>query len=400
MNKILIVDDELSIRESFSLILGDKYKLLLAASGEAALKHAASQQIDLAYLDIRMPGLNGLETLRRLKEIDPQIEVIMVTAVNEVQKASEAIKHGARDYIIKPFDVEAIQKMTENLLRRKSQVAESEELKKESKKESLKLIGQSEKIEEVSALINKIAPKNLRTMIVGETGTEKEVVAAIIHARSARAGLPFLTYSLTTQLSPGEIKNRLLGWEKGSTTADLKKRSGLIEEARGGTLFIDHAEFLTFDLPPADARLIGGSKESVEFFAEVLISLPPLRERLSDLPLLINYYLEKYSLEFAREVSEVAPEVEEIFSNYSWPGNVAELKALLKRLVLNSAGEWLSADDLPVDFLLKTSSARGGNYFAQFEKEYVRRILDETGGDQARAAAILAVSPAVLEGKI
>ena len=142
MNKILVVDDELSIRESFSLILDGRYKLITAASGEGALKAAADQKIDLAYLDIRMPGLDGLETLKRLKQIDPAIEVVMVTAVNEVNKASAAIKLGARDYIIKPFDVDAILKMTAAILRRQELLREGAAIQQKGKK----LIGQSERI--------------------------------------------------------------------------------------------------------------------------------------------------------------------------------------------------------------------------------------------------------------
>lgn len=145
MNKILVVDDELSIRESFSLILEGKYKIVTAASGEGALKHVTDQKIDLVYLDIRMPGLDGLETLKRMKEIDPDIEIIMVTAVNDMRKANEAIKFGARDYIIKPFDVNAILKMTETLLRRKSLIHEGEAVQKEAQKKTARLVGRSKK---------------------------------------------------------------------------------------------------------------------------------------------------------------------------------------------------------------------------------------------------------------
>src|SRR5512136_2766701 len=170
--KVLIIDDEPSIRESFALILGGKYQVLLAASGEAGLKHAADQKIDLAFLDMRMPGLDGLSTLKRLKEIDPELEVVMVTAVNDIQKASEAIKYGAKNYLIKPFDVAAILKMTEAILRRRSLIIEEENIRKGTDKKQLKLVGQSEKIESILRNIKKIAAKDMRVLVLGEPGTE------------------------------------------------------------------------------------------------------------------------------------------------------------------------------------------------------------------------------------
>jgi DNA-binding NtrC family response regulator len=406
MNKILVVDDELSIRESFALILGDKYKVLLAASGEAALKYAADQKIDLVFLDVRMPGLDGLTTLKRLKEIDPELEVVLVTAVSDVRKASEAIKYGARNYLIKPFDVAAIVKLTESLLRRRALRTEEENLQKETDRRQVKLIGQSDKIEAVFKTVKKLAPRNLRVLILGEPGTEKAAVAELIHEHSPRASLPFKSLTLSAAQTATEVRSALFGQEKGFTTADLKKQTGLIEAARGGTLFLDHLEYLPAGLAsqPGEARLIGGSsadlaersKENFEFFSEALIVLPPLRERLADLPLLTNHYLALYSEEYGKEVNGVAPEVEEIFSNHSWPGNTAEFAALLKLLVLKTAANRVQLADLPLDLLRKSSGSPGGDFFARFESDYIKRVLEETGGDKERAAAILQLNPALL----
>jgi len=404
MNKILVVDDELSIRESFSLILEGKYKLFLAASGEAALKTTADQKIDLVYLDIRMPGLNGLETLKRIKEIDASVEVIMVTAVNDVQKASEAVKLGARDYIVKPFDVDAILKLTEMVLRRKS-------LQREGK-EAPQLIGQNEKMIEITKIIEKIASKDLRVLILGEPGTEKEMVAELIHAGSPRAASPFRVYDLSAQLSPSEIRTNLFGMGKGSTTIELEKISGLFEEARGGTVFLNHIEYLPADLAAfqsVEARLIAGSnlaefpeksRESFDFFSEVLINLPPLRERTSDLPLLIKYYLDKFSEKYGKEGMEISPEAEELFSNYAWPGNTRQLESLLERLVITAPAAKINATDLPLDLLLKSPGAPGSDYLSAFEKDYIRKVFDSTGRDQEKTSALLGIGPALLEGKI
>ena len=405
--KVLIVDDELSIRESFSLILGTKYKLMLAASGEAALKYAADQKIDLAFLDIRMPGLDGLATLKRLKEIDPELEVVMVTAVNDVRKAGEAIKYGARNYLIKPFDVQAILKMTEAILRRKSLIIEEENIRKGTDKKQLKLIGQSEKIEAVFKTIKKIAAKDLRVLVLGEPGTERAAVAELIHGESQRAELPLRSLNLTAAMAGPEIKNLIFGAEQGSTTADLKKQTGIVDEVRGGTAFIDHIEYLPaglFTNRPVESRLIAGgspdlaerSRENFEFFSEALITLPPLRERISDLPLLINHFVELYGEEYGKEITGVAPEVEEIFSNYSWPGNTAELGAVIRNLVLKTETDRIKSQDLPLDLLLKSSGAAGGEYFSSFEKTYIQNIIDRTGGDKERAAAVLNINPSLI----
>jgi DNA-binding NtrC family response regulator len=405
--KVLIVDDELSIRESFSLILGSKYKLMLAASGEAALKYAADQKLDLAFLDVRMPGLDGLATLKRLKEIDPELEVVMVTAVNDVQKASEAIKYGAKNYLIKPFDVAAILKMTEAILRRKSLIIEEENIRKGADKKQIKLIGQSEKIEAVMRAVKKAAAKDLRVLVLGEPGTERGAVAELIHEESSRAQLPMRSLILTPGMTGAVIKDLVFSSEKGSTTADLKKETGVLDEARGGTVFIDHVEYLPAGLftgKTIESRLIAGgppdladrSKETFEFFSAALITLPPLRERISDLPLLINHFAQLYSEEYGREITGVAPEVEEIFSNYSWPGNTAQLSAVIRNLVLHAGTNRIKSHDLPLDLLLKSSGASGADYFSSFEKAYTQVMIDWAGGDRERAAAVLGINPALI----
>ncbi len=406
MNRLLVVDDELSIRESFSLILGGKYQLLLAASGEAALKYAADQKIDLAFLDVRMPGLDGLSTLKRLKEIDPELEVVMVTAVNDVQKAGEAVKYGARNYLIKPFDVQAILKMTEAILRRRSLIVEEENLRKGADRKRLKLVGQSEKIEEVRRQVKAVAGRGQRVLVLGEPGTERAAVAELIHEASPRAELPFQSASLSGSLSAGEIKTLVFGSEQGTTTADLKKKSGLLEEARGGTVFLDHVEHLPAGLfgGPLEARLVAGagpdlaerSRENFEFFSEALITLPPLRERLADLPLLIDHYAALYGDEYGKELARVPAEIEEIFSAYDWPGNTAQLSAVIRVLVLKSAGGRLRAGDLPLDLLLGGPAAAGGDFFSSFEKTYIREVLEANDGDKERAAAVLGLNPALI----
>lgn len=408
MHKILVVDDEFSIRESFTLILEGKYKVVTAASGEGALKTITDQKIDLAFLDIRMPGMDGLETLKRMKEIDPELEVVMVTAVNDVQKASAAIKLGAREYLIKPFDVDAVLKIADSILRRKVLIREGMEVQKEAHKKSPQFIGQNEKILAGLKTIEKIADKNLRVLILGEAGVEKEAVAEIIHENSTRSTSPFLIFHLSEVMSAAEIKLKLFGKGKGTTVVDLQKTPGMFEAARGGTIFLNNIEHLPAELIsllPADVRLIAGSsrenllevsKENFDCFSEVIIDLPALRERISDLPLLANYFLRKYSDEHGRETPEIAPASLEALSNYCWPGNVAELEALVEKMVITVPSGQITPSDLPVDLLLNSSGSPGSEYISTFDQEYKRRILEYAGNNREKAAAILGINSSLL----
>lgn len=377
MPNILVVDDEFSIRESFSLILEGKYKVTTAASGEGALKAVADQKIDLAFLDIRMPGINGLETLERLKEIDPQVEVIMITAVNDVQKASEAIKLGARDYIIKPFDVETIQKLAGNLLRRKTLLKETSSLQKEGQK---RLAGAIE-----NDVLEKYAASDSPLLILGGQGTDKESLARLVHEKSSRNDLPFLAHNLSSRLSAAEVKALLFGAGKGFTTVELEKKAGLCEQAHGGTLFLNHIENLPVDLlaqlKSAEIRLIGGSSQetfSADFFAGAVISLPALSEQAPELHFLVKDLLENLNRKYGKEIQELSSKTDALFSNYSWPGNTHQLKCLLERLALKTTSNQIEVEGLPFDLLLKGSEPFGAEYISKFEK-YFSSLISPQG---------------------
>jgi len=352
MNKILVTDDERSIRESFTLILEGKYRVVTAASGEGALKAVADQKIDLAFLDIRMPGLDGLETLKRLKELDPEVDVIMVTAVNDVQKASEAIKLGARDYLIKPFDVEAIHKMTAAVLARQELARAS----RRALRPAAPLTGQSDKIKALNQFIEKTGAQDGPVLLLGEAGTEKALAALALHDKSPRHTLPFVTCQLTAKMS---AKNELFGQTKGTTVVDLAKKSGALERARGGTLYINNIEYLPVELLPdlrqSGVRLIAASSGELpdkvkEFFGPSVITLPPLRDRLTDLPVIATGILDDLSRLYHRENVELTPEAAEALGSYAWPGNVAQLKALLEKVMLTTKKTRIEVNDLPLEF--------------------------------------------------
>jgi DNA-binding NtrC family response regulator len=268
------------------------------------------------------------------------------------------------------------------------------------------MIGQSEKIETIIKTIRKIAPKELRVLILGEAGNEKPAVAAMIHEQSPRQALPLLSFPLTSRHTAGAIRQRLLGAGQGATTADLKKHPGLLEAARGGTLFIDHVEYLPAGPLESEARLIGGSsladlaeraKPAFDLFAEVLLVLPPLRERLADLPLLLEYFLEKFNAANGKEIKGFDGEATELLANYNWPGNVAELSALIECLVIKAQADRLTAADLPLDLLIRSARPQGSEYFARFEKAYIERMRAAVGGDQDKLAALLGVKPSFLD---
>ena len=422
MNKILIVDDELSIRESFALILETDYDIVVAGSGEAALKLVSDQQFDLVFLDIRMPGLNGLETLKELKELSPQTEIIMVTAVNDVQKASEAVKLGARDYVVKPFDVDHILKLADQIIKRKTIRQEGNRIKQNFNLTPPQLIGQDEKIRTILATIEKIKPEE-HVLITGEVGTEKELTAQLIHHKNFGPDQPFKILNLTQNISQTKLQIQLLGQGSGSNTAELRSSLGLLEETKAGSLLINHLEhlpaktFATLAIKEFSrsgsntkiqltSRLLGTSnidlakknKEIFDFFAGVLIEIPPLRERLADLPLLINHFLNKYNDLYGQEV-KIPAEIQNLFSNYNWPGNIQQLEGLIKRLVLISDKD-VSFNNLPFDILLKSSEPLGSDFVSQFEKVYAQAVFLQVGKDKQKAADILGVNPTVLEIKL
>ncbi|MBU0630255.1 MAG: response regulator [Candidatus Margulisbacteria bacterium] len=387
MYNILVVDDELSIRESFALILKGIYHIFSAASGEAALKLAADHKIDLVYLDFRMPGINGLETLKRLKQIDPSLEVIMITAVNDVQKASAAIKLGANNYIIKPFDVDAVLKMTERLLQRKALIKGGEEAQKKNQRPA-PLVGQSEAIISANKLISKAATTDGPVLIVGEAGTEKSAAAELIHSQSGRQAFPMHTVYLRRDFSPERLRRLLLGRSSGNNTIDLEKTTGWLEKAKDSSIFINNFEFFPAGTPVGSARLIAGSARIIPGFDGTIINLPPLRDRTSDLPLLINHFLENFSDRYGLEIRKISQPVEDLLFKYQWPGNTRELELVIERFFLDFTGEAVSPTRLAFELTLGEADPLGSGFLESFENEYLHRVYEEAGSTEKAAAAL------------
>lgn len=438
---ILVVDDELSIRESFSLILGKDFHVILAASGEAAVKKFIDEKIDLIYLDIRMPGMNGVETLKQIKKVDRNADIVMVTAINDIQNASESIKLGAKNYIVKPFDADEILKMTRSLTQKKATFKEAKTIREKSgESEFPELIGHGRSIKQLEEMLKKIADKDAPVLMHGSSGTETELLARIIHSQSKRSSGPLQIYHVPKTASEDEIRRDLFGWEKGGFVAEFRKTDGMFERAFSGTLLLNNIEFLSKDLQaeikktledkkfsrigsmsaiPFDTRIICSSSVDIaelvakksfsrEFFnliGQTIFDLPQLQYRASDIPEFLEYFVDKYSKMFNKKV-KITQETLDIMSAYPWPGNVVELENTVKQLILSTMKKpEITPDDLPIDILINSAANTSRytnfeNIKKNFEKEYVSKIMKKVDHDKQRATHILGINPKILDSKL
>lgn len=394
---ILIVDDELSIRDSFSLILSDKYNLIQAASGEVAVEQVKNNSISLVFLDIRMPGMDGIETLKKIKEKSPNTEVIMVTAVNDVQKASEAVKLGAFNYIVKPFDVDKILSLTRETLMRKGILSAIGDLR----------------ADDIEPLINwienldNIASSKEWLLIIGEPGVEKELVARSIHQKSKILG-EFLSLDLKCD-DFSFVEKRLFTDESSIFYANTASNFG--------TVFIDNIDLLPpqiqIKLAGSQSRIICGSsmkaeklileKELLNKISATQINIPPLRERITQIPLFVELFMKEAKIKYGSCVKELSQEAKEMLSLYNWPGNVYELKAVIERLALISKTPIIEARDLPFNILMSQQVFHPLSLeesYASFEKEFLSSLLEANYSDRLSTAKMLNVNPHVLEAKL
>ncbi|MFA4858727.1 MAG: sigma-54 dependent transcriptional regulator [Candidatus Margulisiibacteriota bacterium] len=445
-NSILVVDDELSIRESFKLILDGPYTVHLAATGESALKKLADEKIELIFLDVRMPGINGLETLQRIKAIDPQVEVIMVTAVNEVQKAGEAINCGAVDYVIKPFDVNQILKMVETTLKKKAIARTAKNIRQEAEYtlETPSLLGSSEIIGKIKNDIEKIAAGDQPILLQGPAGTEKETIARLILKKSPPDRQSLTLETIPKNISLQKSRELFFGKSTGASTVSLEKQAGLLEKATGGILYINHVENLPLDFQGElaqtlakgsflrqdyshpikfNCRIIATTEADLKSWCEegrfdstllaaigtVMIELPPLSLRSTDIPLFINAFIEEFKAKYNKKITGLSSAAVDALSAYPFPGNVLELRALIELLVLNAAKELIDVHDLPIEILLEGGAALGikdgpdlsyDEMQKSFETRLLKTIWQKTNHDLKRSSYLLGISPRVLSTKM
>jgi len=431
---ILVVDDDVGVRESFEAVLAKDYDLSFATQGVEALRILSTKDVNLVLLDVRMPGMDGIEVLRRIKEANEQTDVIVVTAVKSLKTAVEAIKLGAFDYITKPFDIHEILALIKRVVEKQELVKEVLYLRDEVARDHRfeNLVGRNARMQEIYALITRIADNNATVLLNGESGTGKEVLARAIHQQSNRNHRPFVAVNCAA--IPSELlESELFGHEKGAFTGAIATKVGKFELANGGTLFLDEVGSMRFDLQAKILRAlqereierVGGTriikidvrvlaatnrdlKKAVEegTFREDLyyrlnvvpITLPPLRQRRDDVPLLVEHFIAKYNREFNRRVKGFSAGATAALYQYEWPGNVRELENVIERAVALAQSEIISLRELPLDIFilgrdiiediqkvgLGLREARN-----QFERHYILTILEKVYWNQTEAARIL-----------
>ena len=431
-SKILIVDDEVSMREFLEIMLSKEgYKVSSSGSGKEALRMLNDTIYDLIVSDVQMPGMNGIELLRNVKEVCPDTTVIMITAYASTESGVEAMKAGAYDYITKPFKVDEIKLIIKNALEKKRLEVENLLLKREFRERYSfgSILGNSPEMLRVYDLIEKIGPTKTNVLVEGESGTGKELVAKAIHYQSPRREKPFVAITCGA-IPDGLMESELFGHMKGSFTGAIANKAGLFEMADGGTVFLDEIGELPLAIQvkllrviqersfrrvggtediTVDVRIIsatnktleeevkkGNFREDLYYRLNVLqIRMPPLRERLSDVPILARHFLDKYAKEHGKDVKGITTVAMRILEGYSYPGNVRELENVIERGVALEQGAQLSAESLP-GFKQLTYIPPGGLDLEQavgkYEKVLLVSALDKAGGVKKRAAKLLNIS--------
>ncbi len=379
MAKILIIDDERSIRATLREILEyEKYEVDEAADGEEGLVKIKENDFDLALCDVKMPKMDGIELLEKVRKVGKDIQMIMISAHGNIETAVEAVKKGAYDFIEKPPDLNRLLITIRNALDKSTLVTETKVLHKKISR-TYDIIGESEAIRTVKETIGKVAPTEARVLITGENGTGKELVARWLHMKSARANKPFVEVNCAA--IPSElIESELFGHEKGSFTSAVRQRIGKFEQADHGTLFLDEIGDMSASAQAkvlralqenkitrvggnkpinVDVRIIAATNKDIKKEIEqnrfredlyhrisvILIRVPPLRERKSDIPLLIDWFLDDIAREYGTQKKQFSPEALEVMKGYPWTGNVRELRNVTERLVI-MAGDVITPDDV------------------------------------------------------
>ncbi|MEO0094298.1 MAG: sigma-54 dependent transcriptional regulator [candidate division WOR-3 bacterium] len=436
--RILIIDDETKICEILKDILENEgYIADFATNGTDGLRKIQKDQIDLVLLDVKLPDIDGLTLLKKIKDFDPDISVIMISAFGTVSTAVEAVKNGAEDFIEKPLEVNRILTTIRNVLEKVELKKQSTALKSEMLKE-YKIIGESEGIKRVLALIEKAAPTNSTVLILGETGTGKDLVAHNIHFKSPRAGKSFIKVNCAA-LPKELIESELFGYEKGAFTGAFRRKYGQFELAHNGTIFLNEIGDMSLSTQAKvlsaiedkeivrlggterikiDVRIIAATNQNLiklvkeKQFREDLyhrlnvltIYIPPLRERLEDIPLLAEHFLKNACIENNRPIKEITKNAYQYLKLYHWPGNVRELKYLMEKLAILVAKTELNTDDIaPVLEEVKKDTKVQYNIDVakeELERNYILQALRQAGGHMGKAAEILGIDRSTLFRKI
>ncbi|MDH3284702.1 MAG: sigma-54 dependent transcriptional regulator [Acidobacteriota bacterium] len=433
---ILIVDDELSVRDSlYEWFRKDGHHVTTVANASAALKAMQEQRFDVALLDIKMPGMDGMELQAQTRKIDPDMEVIMITAFASVETAVKALKQGAFDYVTKPIDPDELSHLVHRALEKRR--LEHENIRMRDQIDGLvavdKIVGESPPMQKVLEMVGHVAKTDATVLIRGESGTGKELIARAIHANSARRYFPIVPVNCGS-FAEGLLESELFGHERGAFTGAQYRRKGKIEMADGGTLFLDEIGSISPKMQvdllrvletkefmrvggnrsiSSDFRVICASNENLELkvadgeFREDLyyrinvfsIEAPPLRTRGSDIPLLARHFLVRLSRQMDKKITEISPEAMQLLMAHDWPGNVRELSNAIERAMVVGTPPAIRPEDLPV-VAAAGGVAGGGDSLADIEKRHIADVLARTDWNITRTAEVLGIDRATVYNKI
>ena len=434
--RILIVDDEKIVRESLFLWFEyEGYKVEKAENSEAALSIFEKGLFDLAFIDMKMPGMNGLELLKKLKELDDDCIYILITAYASESSAIIALKDGAFDYITKPVDPDNLSQLVQNAL-------EQKKLKKENMllRDSNNLIfpvtfaGESKQMKKIKEIVGIVASSDSTILMHGESGTGKELVANTIHLNSKRKFFPFVVVNCK-ELSESNFEKELLGFEKLEQKHKTIKHKGKFELAKGGTIFLKNIntlplkiqkEFLKLidekkyhpvgsnEMIKSEFRIFSSTSESLDELVKkkkfnknlydrlnkLYLNIPPLRDRLEDIPILAYSFFKKYCSEKDKVINNISPEAMKLLCDYDWHGNVIELKNTIEKAVTVAKSETLKSENFPINLRSKTIHDDTDQSLDTFEKKYIEKILKENGWNISRSAEILNIDRVTLYSNI
>jgi two-component system response regulator AtoC len=439
---ILVVDDEINIRGALVTMLEKKgHQVRGVATAEEGLVQLEAAPAELVITDLRMPGIGGMEFLRRLKGTWPDTEVVVMTAYGSIDTAVEAMRCGAYDYLTKPIDRERFPIVVDKALERHALTTENKQLRDrlETRTRFDQMVGESEPMQRVYSLVEMVADSDVTVLLTGESGTGKELISRAIHHKSPRADGPFITLNCGA-LPDNLFESELFGYEKGAFTGAMATKMGRFELADGGTLLLDEVGELSLKsqvdflrvletkefrrlggtkLLKVDTRIIAATNRNLEEavkqgdFREDLyyrlnvvpIRLPPLRDRADDVPLLVDRFLAECAAQHRREPKDVSREAMRLLRLYGWPGNIRQLRNLMERLVVTVKDAMIQPEHLPEEIQASKEDARTmvvtlGTSLDQLEREVIHRTLTEITNHREKAAKLLGISLRALQYKI
>ena len=444
-NNILVIDDEAAQRDVLTGYLKKKgYKIFSASSGQEGIEITKNNPVDIILSDFKMPDLNGIEVLELIKEINPEISFVIVTAYGTVENAVKAMRLGAFDYISKPVDLDELDLMIDRIIEHKNLKSENQLLKSQlqEKYKISSIVSQSQKMEEIINIAARVAESKATVLLTGENGTGKEVLGKAIHFMSSRKGSPFIAVNVPA-LTETLLESELFGHEKGAFTGADKMKKGRFEIAHGGTIFLDEVG----DIPPSiqvkllrvlqehqfervggtdkidvDVRIIAATNKDLDqkikegTFREdlyyrlnvVSIKIPPLRERKEDILPMIESFIQKYCKENKKELLEISKDSVDVLVKYNYPGNVRELENIIERAVVLTRGKLITLNDLPMNIKgfkeEKTLAVLGEGTLTDqveaLEKQLIYDALQESSGNQTKAGKLLGLTERNLRYKL